>query len=53
MGPLDVPGAISITGALVGITYGLIAASGQGSSSAPVLSSLLGGAVLLAAFIVI
>jgi len=52
-GPLDVPGAVSITGALVGITYGLIAASGQGWSSAPVLSSLLGGAVLLAAFIVI
>ena len=52
-GPLDVPGAITITGALVGITYGLIAASGQGWSSAPVLSSLLGGIVLLAAFIVI
>ena len=41
-GPLDVPGAVSITGALVGITYGLIAASGQGWSSVPVLSSLLG-----------
>jgi EmrB/QacA subfamily drug resistance transporter len=52
-GPLDVPGAVSITGALVGITYGLIAASGQGWSSAPVLSSLLGGAALLVAFIVI
>jgi EmrB/QacA subfamily drug resistance transporter len=52
-GPLDVPGAVSITGALVGITYGLIAASGQGWSSVPVLSSLLGGVVLLAAFIVI
>ena len=52
-GPLDVPGAVSITGALVGITYGLIAASGQGWSSVPVLSSLLGGIVLLTAFIVI
>jgi EmrB/QacA subfamily drug resistance transporter len=52
-GPLDVAGAVSITGALVGITYGLIAASGQGWSSVPVLSSLLGGIVLLTAFIVI
>ena len=52
-GPLDVPGAVSITGALVGITYGLIAASGQGWTSVPVLSSLLGGVVLLTAFIVI
>jgi EmrB/QacA subfamily drug resistance transporter len=52
-GPLDVPGAVTITGALVGITYGLIAASGQGWSSAPVLSSLLGGTAMLAAFIVI
>ena len=52
-GPLDVPGAVSVTGALVGITYGLIAASGQGWSSAPVLVSLLGGAFLLAAFLLI
>ena len=52
-GPLDVPGAVAITGALVGITYGLIDASGRGWSSAPVLASLLGGAALLAAFIVI
>jgi EmrB/QacA subfamily drug resistance transporter len=52
-GPLDVPGAITITGALAGITYGLIAASGQGWSSAPVLSSLLGGITLLTAFLVI
>ena len=34
-GPLDVPGAVTITGALVGITYGLIAASGQGWSAGP------------------
>ena len=52
-GPLDVPGAVSITGALVGITYGLIAASGRGWTSVPVLSSLLGGVVLLAAFLII
>ena len=52
-GPLDVPGAVTITGALVGITYGLIAASGQGWSAGPVLASLLGGTALLAAFLVI
>ena len=52
-GPLDVPGAVTITGALVGITYGLIAASGQGWSAGPVVASLLGGTALLAAFLVI
>jgi len=52
-GPLDLPGAVTITGALAGITYGLIAASGQGWSSAPVLASLLGGLILLAAFLII
>jgi len=52
-GALDVPGAVTITGALVGITYGLIAASGRGWSAGPVLASLLGGTALLAAFLVI
>jgi EmrB/QacA subfamily drug resistance transporter len=51
-GPLDVTGAIAITGALVGITYGLIAAPADGWLSAPVLGCLLGGVVLLAAFLV-
>lgn len=52
-GRLDVPGAVAITGALVGITYGLIDASSSGWSSPPVLVSLIGGLILLAAFIVI
>jgi EmrB/QacA subfamily drug resistance transporter len=52
-GKLDVPGAVAITGALVGITYGLIDASSAGWSSIPVLASLIGGLILLAAFIVI
>jgi EmrB/QacA subfamily drug resistance transporter len=52
-GPLDIPGAVAITGALVGITYGLIAASAQGWSSPLVLGCLIAGAALLAAFIFI
>src|ERR1700760_1182758 len=50
-GRLDVTGAIAITGALIGITYGLIAAPGDGWLSAPVLASLVGGVVLLAVFL--
>ena len=47
------PGAVTITGALAGITYGLIAVSGHGWASGTVLASLLGGVALLAAFLVI
>jgi EmrB/QacA subfamily drug resistance transporter len=50
-GRLDVTGAIAITGALVGITYGLIAAPADGWLSAPVLASLIGGVVLLGVFL--
>jgi EmrB/QacA subfamily drug resistance transporter len=52
-GRLDIPGAVTITGALVGITYGLIAAPADGWTSATVLGSLLGGLALLAAFLYI
>jgi EmrB/QacA subfamily drug resistance transporter len=52
-GRLDIPGAVCITGALVGITFGLIAAPADGWTSATVLGSLLGGVVLLAAFLYI
>jgi EmrB/QacA subfamily drug resistance transporter len=52
-GRLDVPGAVTITGALVGITYGLIAAPADGWTSGQVLGSLAGGVVLLAAFLYI
>ena len=52
-GRLDIPGAITITGALVGITYGLIAAPADGWTSATVLGMLLGGLVLLGAFLYI
>ncbi|MBV9448093.1 MAG: MFS transporter [Streptosporangiaceae bacterium] len=48
---LDVRGALAISGALAGITYGLIGASASGWTSAPVLGPLLGGLVLLGLFI--
>ena len=48
---LDVRGAACISGALAGITYGLIAASSYGWSSVQVLVPLGAGAVLLGLFI--
>jgi EmrB/QacA subfamily drug resistance transporter len=50
---LDIRGALSISGALAGITYGLIAASAYGWGSVPVLVPLGVGLVLLAVFILI
>ncbi|MGH3249977.1 MAG: DHA2 family efflux MFS transporter permease subunit [Trebonia sp.] len=50
---LDAAGAISISLALAGLTYGLIAASAEGWTSPAVLTSLLAGVALLAAFCVI
>ena len=52
-GRLDVPGAVTITGALIGITYGLIAAPAAGWVSVTVLASLLGGVALLGLFLLI
>jgi len=50
---LDVRGAACISGALAGITYGLIAASTYGWSSTQVLVPLILGAVLLGLFIMV
>jgi len=50
---LDVRGAICISGALAGITYGLIAASAAGWGSLSVLVPLAAGAVLLGLFILV
>jgi EmrB/QacA subfamily drug resistance transporter len=51
--PLDAAGAITISLALAGITYGLIAASSDGWTSPDVLASVLAGIALLTAFCVI
>ena len=50
---LDVRGAVTISGALAGITYGLIAASAYGWGSVPVLVPLGVGLALLALFVLI
>ena len=50
---LDVRGAACISGALAGITYGLIAASSDGWGSVPVLVPLAAGAVLLGLFVLV
>src|SRR5229473_8205547 len=50
---LDIKGAICISGALAGITYGLIAASAAGWGSVSVLVPLGVGAVLLGLFILV
>jgi EmrB/QacA subfamily drug resistance transporter len=50
--PIDVVGAVTISLALAGITYGLIAASNDGWTSPTVLVSLTAGVLLFAAFIV-
>jgi EmrB/QacA subfamily drug resistance transporter len=48
---LDIRGAACISGALAGITYGLIGASSYGWGSVQVLGPLAAGAVLLGLFI--
>jgi EmrB/QacA subfamily drug resistance transporter len=51
--PLDAAGAATISLALAGLTYGLIAASSDGWGSPTVVTSLLVGAALLVAFCVV
>ena len=50
---LDYRGALAISGALAGITYGLIAASADGWTSVSVLLPLAVGLVLLGVFILV
>jgi MFS family permease len=51
--PLDIGGAVTISLALVGLTYGLIAASSDGWAAPAVLASLLAGAAMFVAFCVV
>ncbi|MFJ4920050.1 MFS transporter [Streptomyces sp. NPDC088725] len=48
---LDVPGTVLVSGGLFGIVYALVNANSKGWTSPVVLVGLLGGAVLLAAFV--
>ena len=51
--PLDAAGAATISLALAGLTYGLIAGPADGWKSPLVLASLIAGAALFAAFCVV
>ncbi|TXS56413.1 DHA2 family efflux MFS transporter permease subunit [Streptomyces sp. t39] len=48
---LDVPGTLLVSGGLFGIVHGLVNANAHGWGSAPVLIGLVGGTVLLLAFV--
>lgn len=52
-GGVDIPGAVTGTVGLVGVTYGLIEGPSVGWGAASELVSLIGGAAVLAAFIVV
>ncbi|MGH9114374.1 MAG: DHA2 family efflux MFS transporter permease subunit [Acidimicrobiales bacterium] len=52
-GRLDRAGAALVTGGLVGLVYGLIEGPALGWSAPSTLAALIGGAVLLAAFVVV
>jgi EmrB/QacA subfamily drug resistance transporter len=51
-GRLDLLGTALVTAGLFGVTYGLVRGNGQGWTSAEVLGALVGGGVLLLAFVV-
>ena len=48
---LDIPGLALASGGLLGIVWGLIHGNGDGWTSPGILGALLGGALLLAAFV--
>ncbi|MEC4014780.1 MFS transporter [Streptomyces sp. H27-D2] len=50
---IDVPGAITVTGALLSLIYGLSTAAQQGFGSLDVIVTLVAGVLLLAAFIAV
>jgi EmrB/QacA subfamily drug resistance transporter len=50
-GKVDVTGGALVTFGLVGLTYGLIEGPGSGWASAAPLTALIGGLILLAAFV--
>ncbi|MFF5702527.1 DHA2 family efflux MFS transporter permease subunit [Streptomyces sp. NPDC012794] len=48
---LDFPGTLLISGGLFGIVYGLVNANAHGWTSAPVLTALIAGGLLVAGFV--
>jgi len=51
--PLDWPGTVLFSGALFLLIFGLIRGNAEGWSSAPIVASLAGAAVLMIAFVVV
>jgi EmrB/QacA subfamily drug resistance transporter len=51
--PIDVPGLLTFSSALFLLIFGLIRGNAEGWGSAPILASLIGSALLLAAFIAV
>jgi EmrB/QacA subfamily drug resistance transporter len=52
-GRVDIPGAVLVSGGLVGLTAGIIEAPSHGWASGPVLAALVGGVLFLGAFLVV
>ena len=52
-GPLDWPGTVLFSGALFLLIFGLIRGNPEGWESAPIVASLAGAVVLLAAFVLV
>ncbi|MFD0684004.1 MFS transporter [Actinomadura fibrosa] len=50
---LDVPGAVTVTGGLLALVYGITAAGAHGWSDVPALAALAAAAVLLVAFVLV
>jgi EmrB/QacA subfamily drug resistance transporter len=50
---VDLPGALTVTTGLVGLTYGLIEGPTQGWAAVPVVAALAAGVTLLVAFVLI
>jgi EmrB/QacA subfamily drug resistance transporter len=52
-GRVDIPGAVLVSGGLVGLTMGIIEAPVHGWSSGPVAGALVAGVLLLATFFIV
>jgi EmrB/QacA subfamily drug resistance transporter len=50
---MDLPGAVSVSGGLVALVYGIVAISGHGGGSPQVVGPIVGGLALLALFVAI
>ena len=52
-GPVDVPGAVLVTGGATAVVYGLLSSAERGWTAPSVVAAMLGGAAALAAFVAV